>query len=97
MPVKINGVQLDNIRVDGADVKKVGVGGRPVFLKIDNNVTGSVYTNTITGSAKESSPFFEVTSNEGVRHFTLGLRKWKNLQGVGSTAVSYTHLRAHET
>ena len=94
MPVKINGVQLDNIQANGADVKKVGVGDRPVFLKRDNDVTGSVYTNTITGSATKSSPFFEVTSNEGVRHFTLGLRKWENLQGPGSAEINlYTVVR----
>ena len=84
MPVKINGVQLDNIQVNGADVKKVGVGGRPVFLKIDSGAIGYVYPHTITRSATKLRPFFEIRSDSGVKHFTLGLQG-REIQGAGSS------------
>ena len=93
MPVKINGVQLDNIQVNGADVKKVGVGGRPVFLKIDSGAIGYVYPHTITGSATKLRPFFEVRSDSGVKHFTLGLQG-RRIRGDGSTEIDlYTVVR----
>ena len=93
MPVKINGVQLDNIQVNGADVKKVGVGGRPVFLKIDSGAIGYVYPHTITGSATKLRPFFEVRSYSGVKHFTLGLQG-RRIRGDGSTEIDlYTVVR----
>lgn len=84
MPVKINGNILKNIQVNGADVKKVGVRGRPVFLKINSGAIGYVYTHTITGSATKLRPFFEIRSDSGVKHFTLGL-KGKKIQGSGSS------------
>lgn len=81
MPVKINGAELDNIQVNGANVEKVGVAGRPVFLLVGSGE----YKRYGFGNIPNEFTF-NTSQYGGVDEFRVLMKVFSSLPESGSFA-----------